>query len=137
VAEWELSVDVTVSPDEAWALVGDPTSVPRWFPKYVDASVDGSTRTLRRDDGGELVEALRERDEARRYYSYSVLRGAPVASHEASFEVREAPGGCSIVWWTKTEPKDPDMDMEARLRPAQTDGLERMKALLEGTPDAA
>ena len=132
VAEWTLSIDVAVSPDEAWALVGAPDGVPRWFTKYVEADVEGNRRILRRADGGELVEELLERDDARRYYSYSAIAGAPVASHEASFEVQEAAGGCRIVWWTKTAPKDPGIDMEERLRPAQTEGLARLKALLEG-----
>ena len=133
MAEWELSVDVAVPPEQAWELVGDPVGVPRWFPKYVSASLDGAMRTLVRDDGGELVEELLERDDARRYYAYTVVSGAPVASHRASFEVQAVGDGSRIVWWTRTEPQDPAVDMESRLRPGQEAGLERMKAVLEGT----
>ena len=134
---WELTVDVAAPPDAAWELVGDPTGVPRWFPKYVAAEVDGETRTLRRADGGELVERLLERDDTRRRYSYAVVSGAPVSAHEASFEVEEAPGGSRIVWRTMAEPADPAVDMEERLAPAQREGLARMKAILEGALDPA
>ena len=70
---WELSIDVDAPPDAAWALVGDPTSVPRWYPKYAAAEVDGDSRVLRDAEAGELRERLLDRDDAARSYSYSVL----------------------------------------------------------------
>lgn len=133
---WELTVDIAAPPDAVWDLVGDPAGVPRWFTKYVAAEVTGDTRVLRRADGGELVERLLGRDEARRSYSYAVIAGAPVASHEASFEVREAPGGSRVVWRTTAAGSDPELDMQERLAPAQREGLDRMKRLLEGTAGA-
>ena len=51
---WELSIDVDAPPDAAWALVGEPTSVPRWYPKYAAAEVDGDSPVLRTAEGGEL-----------------------------------------------------------------------------------
>lgn len=131
---WELTVDIAAPPEVVWDLVGDPTGVPRWFTKYVAAEVDGDTRVLRREDGGELVERLLARDEARRAYSYGVIAGAPVASHEASFEVRAAAGGSRVVWRTTAAGSDPGLDMEERLAPAQREGLARMKQLLEDAP---
>jgi uncharacterized protein YndB with AHSA1/START domain len=133
---WELTIDIAAPADATWGLVGDPTGVPRWFTKYEAAEVDGDTRVLRRADGGELVERLLQRDESRRFYAYGVIAGAPVSSHQASFEVQEAPGGSRVIWRTTAEGKDPEMDMEARLAPSQREGLERMKQLLEGTADA-
>ena len=131
MASWELTVDVDVPPGEAWALVGDPTSVPRWYPKYVACEVDGDTRVLRSAEGAELRERLIERDDAARLYSYSVLSGAPVRSHRAGFAVTPREGGCRIAWWTEAEPADPSADLEGRLTPTQTDALGRMKEILE------
>jgi carbon monoxide dehydrogenase subunit G len=130
--KWTLTVDIDASPDAVWAVIGDPVGVPKWFPKYVSATVDGDTRTLVNDQGGELVERLLTRDDARRHYSYSVIAGAPVASHEASFEVVAEGTGSRVIWTTDTEAKDPAMDMQARLTPAQTDGLQTLKAVVEG-----
>ena len=84
---WALTVDVDAPPDVVWAFIGDPTTVPRWYPKYVACEVAGDRRVLRSAEGAELHERLLERDDARRFYSYSVTAGAPVASHLASFEV--------------------------------------------------
>jgi mxaD protein len=128
---WELTIDVDAPPEEAWALVGDPTSVPRWYPKYVAAEADGDARVLRSAEGGELHERILERDDAGRSYSYSVVSGAPVSAHRAGFSVVAREGGSRIVWWTEAEPSDPAADLEGRLTPTQTDALRRMKEILE------
>lgn len=128
---WDVTIDVAVAPDEAWALVGDPEGVPRWYPLYETCVVEGDTRTLARADGVEMVERLIDRDEARRYYSYGVIAGLPLAHHEASFEVRDAHGGSRIVWHTEAEHDDPDIDMEARLAERQRDALEGLRQVLE------
>ena len=132
MASWRLTIDVDAPPDRVWEFVGDPTTVPRWYPKYVSCAVDGDTRVLRSAEGAELREALLERDEARRYYAYSVLSGAPVASHRASFEVVARDGASTVVWITEAEPSDPSVDLEGRLTATQTDALARIKEIVEG-----
>lgn len=130
-SEYELRIDVDAPADAVWAVVGDPAGVPRWFPKYTECTVEGDVRTLRNADGAVLVERLLERDEAGRSYAYTVTAGPPLASHRASFTVMERPGGSTIVWRTAAVFLDASIDAEARLAPAQTDGLERLKALCE------
>jgi carbon monoxide dehydrogenase subunit G len=129
---WTLTIDVDASPDAAWAVVGDPFAAPRFYPKYVSVEVDGDMRILTRDDGGTLVERLLERDEAGRSYAYSVVDGAPVRSHRASFTVEENGTGSRIIWTTEAEGSDPEIDMEARLSPSQEGALVLLKALIEG-----
>ena len=128
---WELTIDVDAPPGETWAFIGDPTTVPRWYPKYVRCDVEGDERILVSVEGAELRERMMDRDDARRFYAYSVVSGAPVASHLASFEVRERGGASTIVWRTEAEPSDPSVDLEARLVPSQTDALARIKAIVE------
>ena len=129
--DYELTIDVDAPAEVAWGIVGDPTSVPRWFPKYVECMVEGNVRTLRNADGGVLLERLLDRDEGGRSYAYTVTEGAPLRSHRASFRVAERDGGCTIVWRTRAEYLDPSIDTEARLAPAQREGLERLKGLCE------
>jgi uncharacterized protein YndB with AHSA1/START domain len=128
---WQRTIDVDAPASSTWDLVGDPTSVPRWYPKYETADVAGGQRILRNADGGELVETLDDRDEAARRYSYSVVSGAPVASYHATFEVQEREGGSRVVWTVEAEPKDPSVDLEARLTPTQEDALRRIKEIVE------
>lgn len=128
---FEVTIDVDAPADAVWAVVGDPTSVPRWYPKYVSAEVDGEVRTLRSAEGAELVERLIGRDEARRTYSYSVLSGAPVADHRASFTVEERGSGSRIVWRTEGRSTVPGVSLEDRVRGTQTAALTGLKAMIE------
>ena len=129
---WAVTIDVNASPDEVWAFIGDPTTVPRWYPKYVSCEVDGDSRVLRSAEGAVLHERLLERDDARRFYSYSVISGAPVSSHLASFEVTPEGAGSRIRWATQAESIDPAADLQARLSGTQNDALRRVKEILEG-----
>ena len=106
--------------------------MPRWYPKYVRCDVEGDVRVLVSAEGAELHERMTDRDDARRFYAYSVLSGAPVASHRASFEVLDRNGASTVVWRTEAEPSDPSVDLEARLVPSQTDALTRIKEIVEG-----
>lgn len=135
MSTWALTVDVAVPPDRAWAFIGDPTTVPQWYPKYTTCEVEGDSRVLRSAEGAVLVERLLERDDARRFYSYSVVSGAPVRTHLASFEVTEAEGGCRIRWATQAEGLDPSVDLRARLEGSQTEALARVKSILEAAGD--
>ncbi|HMO00660.1 MAG TPA: SRPBCC family protein [Miltoncostaeaceae bacterium] len=128
---WQRTIDVDAPASATWDLVGDPTSVPRWYPKYETADVTGGQRILRNADGGELVETLDDRDDDARRYSYTVVSGAPVSSYHASFEVQEREGGSRVVWTVEAEPKDPSVDLEARLVPSQEDALRRIKEIVE------
>lgn len=129
---WSVTVDIDAPPDEVWAFIGDPTTVPRWYPKYVTCEVDGDSRTLTSAEGQVLHERLLERDDAARWYSYSVISGAPVRTHLASFQVIAEGEGSRIRWGTTAEPIDPSADLEGRLTASQTEALQRVKAILEG-----
>jgi len=128
---WQRTIDVDAPASATWDLVGDPTSVPRWYPKYETADVSGGQRILRNADGGELVETLGDRDDDARRYSYSVISGAPVSSYHATFEVQEREGGSRVVWTVDAEPSDPSVDLEARLVPTQEAALGRIKEIVE------
>jgi uncharacterized protein YndB with AHSA1/START domain len=128
---WELTIDVDAPPERTWAFIGDPTTVPRWYPKYVRCEIEGDVRVLTSAEGAVLRETMFDRDEEGLSYSYSVISGAPVASHRASFEVRAREGGSTVIWRTEAEPSDPSVDLEARLLPTQTDALTRIKQIVE------
>ena len=129
---FEVSVDIDAPADTVWEIVGDPCGVPRWYPLYVGCELDGDVRVMRRADGAELVERLLERDDRRRFYSYSVLSGVPLTEHLSSFEVRERGGHCTVVWHTAGVPEDPEVDLEERLAGRQEEALQGLKAVAEG-----
>lgn len=129
--EYKLTIDVDAPPDVVWSVVGDPTSVPRWFTKYVECTLEGDIRTLRSAEGAVLVERLLERDDGARTYAYTVIAGPPLASHWASFAVTPNGPGSTITWHTRAEFEDASIDAENRLAAGQLAGLQRLKALCE------
>ncbi len=126
-----VDVQISVTPEDAWRVIGDPCAVPRWYPTYVSCELKGDVRRLRRADGGELVERMLTRDEAGMSYSYSVISGAPLRSHWASFTVVPDPNGCRLIWETRAQHEDPSIDMRERLAGRQQEALLGLKALLE------
>jgi len=129
-ADWDVHIDLPVSPAEAWAVVGDPCGVPQWYPLYERCTLDGNVRTLERSDGAVLVEELLTRDDDALTYSYAVTGGLPLAEHEASFAVLPTEGGCRVVWHTHAVHEDSSVDMEERLADRQRDALEGLRTLL-------
>ena len=134
---FEVIVDVDAPPDAVWAVLGDPTSVPRWYPKYVAAETDGDVRRVHSADGRVLVERLLDRDDARRTYSYTVLSGAPVEDHRASFTVEPRGDGSRVIWRTEGRSTVEGASLEERVRGTQTAALEGLKAMLEAEAGAA
>lgn len=130
--DYELSIDIDATPAQTWAVVGDPTGVPRWFTKYVECGIEGDIRTLRNADGGELVERILEWNDDERRYRYTVIAGPPLAHHEASFQVLARGEHSTVLWHTNARFLDESIDTEERLGPAQREGLLRLKALCEG-----
>ena len=130
-SEFEVVLDVQASPAEAWAVVGDPCGVPRWYPLYTSCTLEGNTRTLERADGAVVVEDLLSRDDDDMSYSYAVTVGLPLAEHEASFRVDAEGSGSRITWRTRAVHEDPSIDMEDRLADRQREALEGLRALLD------
>jgi hypothetical protein len=48
---FESRVDVAVSAEGAWTVVGDLTGVPDWHPLYTSCEMDGDVRTASPSDG--------------------------------------------------------------------------------------
>lgn len=131
--DFEVGVDVTVPPDTAWALAGDPARVCEWFTAAVECTVEGDERRVRLGNGASLVERLVDRDEAGRAYSYVVESGIPgLTSHRATIRVVEAPGGSRVLWRQTATSEVEGYDIESRLSGVMTAGLEHLRDMLEG-----
>lgn len=130
---FEICVDVAATPDAAWALAGDPARVGEWFPPVVACRLDGDLRTVTMGNGAVVVERIVEHDDVRRSYSYSVERGIPgLVRHRATISVTPAPGGSRVTWSQNAVSEQEGYDAEARLSGVMTEGLERLRDVLEG-----
>jgi hypothetical protein len=98
-----VATEVTASPDQAWALVGDFQGIGEWFPGIDSARADGDDRVLSMF-GMEIRERLVERDDGARALTYSIVAGVPVEHHRATVSVTPTDGGATITWAFEAEP---------------------------------
>ncbi len=89
-----------ISPDKAWALVGDLAGVTKWVPGVTACDVDGHVRRCTFADGRTVVEQITDFDDAARSYGYRTdTDGTPMAANGGSLAVAETPDGGSRVTW--------------------------------------
>ena len=87
------SIDLPVSPDEVWEIIGGFNSLPDWLPYITKSELrqGGRVRHLASAGGDTIVERLEAFDNAARSYSYSILRSPfPVSHYLSTLRVHEA-----------------------------------------------
>ena len=97
------SVDVAASPEDAWAAIADFCSIKDWHPVIAECEQfeqDGKTmRTLTTGDGGELLEVLKEMDDAGMSFTYAIIEGPlPIADYVSTMSVAEEGEGAKVTW---------------------------------------
>ncbi len=104
MAHTTASLEVPVSADRAWQLIGGFNSLPDWLP-YIpgsDVTEGGRLRHLRTVDGDVIVERLEAFDNKARSYTYSIVKAPfPAKDYVATIRVREAAGRqASVIEWS-------------------------------------
>lgn len=103
MATAKASIQLQVSPDDVWELIGGFGSLPDWLP-YIPKSVlsnGGRVRHLDNPGGESIVERLERYNHAERSYSYSILHAPfPVVNYISTISVtpNEHGGGCRVDW---------------------------------------
>ncbi|MFG2626888.1 SRPBCC family protein [Streptomyces sp. NPDC048473] len=117
MATTTASIDIPVSPDRIWQLIGGFDSLPDWLPYILtsELSEGGRVRTLANEDGGVIVERLESFDDRARTYSYSILRAPfPVTGYLSTLTVHDMPGqDVARVEWSGTFTPNAISDDEA------------------------
>lgn len=93
-------IDIPVSADQVWQLVGGFNSLPDWLPFIIssEASEGGRLRHLKTADAG-IVERLQTFDNAAKTYSYSIVESPfPVADYLATLTVEAHGEGARVTW---------------------------------------
>lgn len=89
---------------DVWALVGDPSALPRWFPGIVDAVVEGDSRLVTTASGIPMPERIVTNDPLQRRFQYTIT--APIIrEHLGTIDVFDVGPGRSLVsYGTDCEP---------------------------------
>ncbi len=97
-------VRVGAEADRVWALVGDPSRLPEWFPGVESCTVDGDRRTVTTRSGLPMPEQILTVDPTQRRFQYRIT--APLfREHLGTVDVIDLDDGtCLVVYATDAEP---------------------------------
>ena len=96
-------IDLPVSADKVWQLIGGFSSLPDWSPNIPrsETTEGGRVRYLATSNGVTIVERLEKFDNAARSYSYSIVQAPfPITDYLATISVHDKAGGsgCRVDW---------------------------------------
>ena len=120
-------VRIARSPDEVWALAGDPARITEWWPGIVAASVEGTTRVITTASGIPMPETILTVDRIQRRFQYRIT--APIIrEHLSTLDVLDPGDGTSLVVYAADA--DP-ATMALIIGGAAGAALENLRRLLE------
>ena len=134
-----MSLDLGVSADQVWDLIGGFNALPEWHPAVEKSEIEGegkgSVRTLHLAGGGTITERLEQLDEEGRHYSYSILSSPlPVANYNSTLRLKENPaGGCTVEWESDFQPAGaPEADAMQVIQGVYQAGFDNLKKMFGG-----
>lgn len=96
-------IEIPVSADQVWQLVGGFNSLPDWLPLIVksEPGEGGRVRHLETADGGVVVERLQTFDNVGRTYSYTIEASPfPVSAYLSTLQVEALTESSAKVTWS-------------------------------------
>ncbi|OPA88116.1 hypothetical protein BFW87_23125 [Pseudomonas fluorescens] len=96
-------IEIPVSADHVWQLIGGFNTLPDWLPFIVksEASDGGRVRHLETADGGAIAERLQTFDNVGRTYSYTIEQSPfPVSAYLATLQVEALTESSAKVTWS-------------------------------------
>ncbi|NMZ17818.1 SRPBCC family protein [Pseudomonas rhodesiae] len=96
-------IEIPVSADQVWQLVGGFNSLPDWLPLIAksEPGEGGRLRHLTTADGGVIVERLQTFDNVARTYSYTIEQSPfPVSAYLATLQIEALTDTSSKVTWS-------------------------------------
>lgn len=116
MATASASLNLPVSADKVWQLVGGFLSLPDWLPFIVSSepAEGGRIRKLKSEDGAAITERLETFDNQARTYSYSITEGPfPVTDYRATLQVSAVGDNQAHVTWSGSFTPNGISDAEA------------------------
>lgn len=131
----QQQIEIAASPEDVWALAGDPARIADWLPAIDTSCLEGDRRSCTLVDGGQIEERILEHSDAERRYRYEILEGPmPVSAYNSSFEVRDHDGHAQVIWTADFEPEEPGQEQQLveTFEQIYSGGLESLKNKAEG-----
>jgi hypothetical protein len=123
------SVRIGRAADDIWAVVGEPSRLPEWFPGISSCTVDGMSRVIMTGAGLPMPETMLTIDPILRRFQYRIT--APIVrEHLSTIDVHDlGDRTCLVVYSVDAEPST----MALVIGGAAGNALEHLKVLMEDT----
>ncbi|MEQ7921594.1 SRPBCC family protein [Xanthomonas sp. WHRI 1810A] len=133
MATASATLNLPVSADTVWQLVGGFLSLPDWLPFIASSepAEGGRVRKLTTEDGASITERLESFDNQARTYSYSITEGPfPISEYLATLQVTAVGDNQTQVTWSGrfTPNGVSDAEVTALFQGIYDGGLEALKA---------
>ncbi len=127
-AEVSKQLDVSASPDQAWAAVGEFCGIGDWHPaiEKCELSNQGADkiRTLSLKGGGTIVEKLVKWEPKKHSYTYAIVSSPlPVSDYISTISIKPEGQGSRLVWKGKFTPVGDEKKAKDTVAGIYTDGL--------------
>ncbi len=113
---------------DVWALVGDPTRIPEWFPGIIGCTVEGTQRVVTTASGIPIPEEIVTNDPLQRRFQYRIT-GPIIREHLSTLDVVDLGDETSLVVYSVDA--DP-ATMALVLGGAAGNALENVRHIFEG-----
>ncbi|AYL94787.1 SRPBCC family protein [Mucilaginibacter celer] len=126
-------IEIPVTANEVWQLIGGFNSLPDWLPyiPHSELQEGGRVRHLANPEGGVIIERLMAFDETERSYTYHILQAPfPVKDYYSTLRVRtgETGNSCRVEWFGDFVPVNTTEDeVVALFQGIYEDGLKALK----------
>ena len=133
-----MSLNLGVSADKVWDLIGGFNALPDWHPAIEKSEIEGegkgSVRTLHLAGGGTITERLEQLDDDGKHYSYAILSSPlPVADYKGTIRLQDDGDGCKVVWESEFQPAGaPEGDAIDVIRGIYQAGFDNLKKMYGG-----
>ena len=133
-----MSLNLGVSADKVWDLIGGFNALPDWHPAIEKSEIEGegkgSVRTLHLAGGGTITERLEQLDDDGKHYSYAILSSPlPVADYKGTIRLQDDGDGCKVVWESEFQPAGaPEGDAVDVIRGIYQAGFDNLKKMYGG-----
>lgn len=131
MAQAHTSIELPVSADQVWQLIGGFGALSDWLSYIPDSELSegGRIRSLRNPAGAAIVERLMAFDEADRSYTYAILEAPfPVVGYRSTLRVHEnGPNAAKVEWFGTFTPSGAmDEEVSRLFQGIYEDGLSEL-----------
>ncbi len=107
------TIEIPASPDDVWALAGDPGRIGEWVPALAGSRLENEQRACTTQEGAEILERVLEHSDEGRYYTYEITSSPlPLRSYRSRLAVHGHGDHSHVIWDAQLEADSAEQEPE-------------------------